>query len=184
MTCIYLSPILDPYTHSSVDHNEGFFLFVIKSILANREKYMGGTVQLIFGQVNKPNGLQTFLYKKINKILHCTCGFLYCSLAFGRILVLPATGLDKAGNFSQRSPRLTSHLAINFPLLQVARRPASTTWKPNQMCGHICAENLGTQSILTLPGKILAENHASFEFKFQTMIGTQVLLLSSPTRSL
>ena len=32
-------------------------------------------------------------------------------------------------------------------------------------------------------GKILAENHVSFEFKFQTMIGTQVVLLSSPTHS-
>ena len=38
--------------------------------------------------------------------------------------------IDKAGNFSQRSPRLISHFARNFPLLQVARQPASTTWKP------------------------------------------------------
>ena len=38
-----------------------------------------------------------------------------------------------------------------------------------KMCGHIYAENHRTQLILTL-----GENHVSFEFKFRTMIGTQV----------
>ena len=63
------------------------------------------------------------------------CVFLRCSWEFWGILVLPRTGRPynknyKAGNFSQWSPQLISHFARNFPLLQVSRRPASTTWKP------------------------------------------------------
>ena len=43
MVCIHLSPILYPDTHSSVDHTERFYLFVIKSTLAYRKQYVDGT---------------------------------------------------------------------------------------------------------------------------------------------
>ena len=84
------------------------------------------------------------------------------------------------GNFSQRSPRLISHFARTFPLLQFAagqlhRRGSQDVW------AHLCRKS--RHSVDSNLGKILAENHVSFEFKFQTMLRAQVLTHSQSTQS-